>query len=130
MTTSTSVVESILARVRVHDVDTHLAEPDDLWTSRIGAKGGERAPHVVTTVDQALRKNAVRTWFSGGEKVCDLLASVTGYGQDEEAARGAWDPKARLRWMDRHGVFSQVLYPNIIGFHPRAFTRMEPELGF
>ena len=35
-----------------------------------------------------------------------------------------------MRWMDRHGVFSQVLYPNIICFHPRAFIRMEPELGF
>ena len=53
MTTSTSAVESVLARVRVHDVDTHVAEPDDLWTRRIGAKWGDRAPHVVMTDDQA-----------------------------------------------------------------------------
>jgi predicted TIM-barrel fold metal-dependent hydrolase len=130
METSTSPVESVLARVPLHDVDTHLAEPQDLWTRRIGAKWGDKAPHVVATDTSDYRKNAVQTWVSGGDKVCDLLASVVGEGRDEDTRRAGWDPQVRLEWMQRHGVFSQVLYPNVISFHPRAFIRMERDLGF
>ena len=36
----------LFQRYRVIDVDTHLTEPPDLWTSRVSSKWGEAVPHV------------------------------------------------------------------------------------
>ena len=36
----------ITDRIKVIDIDTHISEPEDLWTSRLSAKWGDRVPHV------------------------------------------------------------------------------------
>lgn len=38
--------------IRVIDVDTHLTEPPDLWTSRIASKWGDLIPHVERRGDE------------------------------------------------------------------------------
>ena len=47
-----------------------------------------------------------------------------------EAFLPAVDAKARLEYMDEVGVYYQVLYPNILGFHSHVFlSEMPPELA-
>jgi len=36
----------LFQRHHVVDVDTHLTEPPDLWTSRVSSKWGDAVPHV------------------------------------------------------------------------------------
>jgi predicted TIM-barrel fold metal-dependent hydrolase len=120
--------------VRIIDADSHVAEPTDLWTSRLPSKWADRAPHVEW--DEA-----------GGEmrwKVGDMFLSgvgeyaVAGWKEDfpshppslEQADPGAYDPRARLERLDQFGVHAQVLYPNLIGFDSHAFfTQLGPEMA-
>ena len=37
---------TIFDRYPVIDVDTHVSEPPDVWTSRVSGKWGDRVPHV------------------------------------------------------------------------------------
>ena len=47
-----------------------------------------------------------------------------------EAFLPAVDAKARLAYMDEVGIYYQVLYPNILGFHSHVFlNEMPPELA-
>jgi hypothetical protein len=112
-------VADILSRIKVHDVDTHITEPADLFTSRMPAKWGDRIPHVA--YDPAI---GAQRWFVNN------VPGPRGFGLvdiDEETRAGGWDPHARLRWMDRHGVYSQVLYPNLVAFFPIAFMSGDPD---
>ena len=43
----TEAMTGIAANIPVIDVDTHLLEPPDLWTSRLPKKWHDEAPHVV-----------------------------------------------------------------------------------
>jgi len=109
----------------VVDVDSHVAEPEDLWTSRLPVSARERAPHVEWDADAGERR-----W-----KVGDILLSsvgeycTAGWPEPfpshpptlEEADPACWDPKARLRRLDEEGIAAQVLYPNIIAFDTHAF---------
>ncbi len=38
---------SVFDRIKAIDVDTHLTEPPDVWTSRVSKKWGDQVPHVV-----------------------------------------------------------------------------------
>jgi predicted TIM-barrel fold metal-dependent hydrolase len=47
----------------------------------------------------------------------------------DDAFAGAFDAKARLAWMDQHGIYTQVLFPNLLTFSVHAFQALgEPEL--
>ena len=37
----------VFERYKVIDVDTHVTEPPDVWTSRVSSKWGDLVPHVV-----------------------------------------------------------------------------------
>src|SRR5262249_7002865 len=52
-----------------------------------------------------------------------------GVAYDEETAAGGWDPHARLAWMDRHGVYSQVLYPKLPRVSPIPFVQTGLRVG-
>ena len=41
-----TVPAELFQRYRVVDVDTHLTEPPDLWTSRVSTRWGDAVPHV------------------------------------------------------------------------------------
>lgn len=112
-------VGEILSRIKVHDVDTHIEEPRDLWTSRMPAKWGDRIPRV--GVDPA---TGSERWFVNGQPGPKSFGLTD---IDADSFLGGSDPHARLRWMDRHGVYSQVLYPNLIAFYPLTFMNGDRE---
>ena len=41
------VASTLFERFPVIDVDTHLTEPPDVWTSRVSSKWGDAVPHIV-----------------------------------------------------------------------------------
>ena len=131
---------AIADRIKVIDVDTHVSEPEDLWTSRVSKKWGDLIPHVVRDPrgqrhpDQPVGD----VWIFGGE-----LATGTGLfamaGHDKyfpqhpptlaDADPAAFDAKARLERMDEYGLHAQVLYPNVAGFGSGRFLKLGvPEL--
>lgn len=125
---------SVLATIPIIDVDSHVVEPRDLWTSRMSRKHGDLIPQVVfDDVGDEPR------WRIGST----LLSAETEYANAgwhehfpahpptlEEADPACFDPSARLAALDRTGVYAQVLYPNIIGFDSHTFvTEMGPEVA-
>ena len=117
----------------VVDVDAHVTEPPDLWTSRIGRRWAERAPYV--QLDERL---GIERWNIGGRRLIGV-ANWACAGWPEfppsfpptlaEADAGSWNPAVRLQRMNEYGVFAQVLYPNILGFYgPAIMDLKEPDL--
>ena len=119
-----------IENITIADVDSHVAEPEDLWTARMPARMGEAIPKVVW--DEAAGESR---W-----KVGDVLLSAVGEycsaGWVEhfpshpptlhDADPACYDAAARLERLDEYGVWAQVLYPNIIAFDAHAFLS---ELG-
>jgi predicted TIM-barrel fold metal-dependent hydrolase len=118
-------------RYKVIDVDTHVTEPHDVWTSRVSSKWGDRVPHVI-------RMGTVDMWMIGDKPVLPpgitAIAGFDGFIPDfpktyEDAVTAAYDAKARLVHMDAEGIHAQVLYPNLGGFGSARFLELkEPEL--
>jgi predicted TIM-barrel fold metal-dependent hydrolase len=118
----------------VIDTDTHITEPGDLWTSRLPARFKDRAPHIVRDPE-----SGVETWRIGDSE--GLLpvgyAAVAGWPEPfpaaprnmDEVAKATYDASARIEYMDRVGIWSMALYPNVGGFGSQAFLSLkDPEL--
>ena len=114
------------------DMDTHLTEPPDLWTSRVPKKWVDSVPQVRRSAD------GVDEWWCGNKRlVSPGMFSVAGWkhyapstpATFEEMDRACFDPVARLERMDAYGIWAQVLFPNILGFTNYAIEAMEPDLG-
>ncbi|MBJ17927.1 MAG: amidohydrolase [bacterium] len=118
----------------VIDTDTHIAEPGDLWTSRLPAKYKDVAPRIVRDPE-----TQIETWQIGDG--VGLLpvghASVAGWPEPfpaaprnmDEISKEAYDAEARLAYMDKVGIWSMALYPNVGGFGSQAFLGLkDPEL--
>ena len=116
-------MSDLIDTVRIIDSDTHLSEPADLWTSRMSAKKwGDLIPHVV--VDEP---TGHRAWAIGGEptfsfhggkpegRALDEMRRL-GYPVSSLEDPGGWDSHARLKWMDKHGIYAHVLYSNLTLF--------------
>lgn len=102
------------------DSDTHVIEPEDLWTARLPKKWLDDAPRV--RWDDATGK---LMWFFAGQRIMPpLLPAHAGwheYSPDhpaswEEADKASYDVAARVARMDEYGITMQVLYPNIAMF--------------
>jgi predicted TIM-barrel fold metal-dependent hydrolase len=104
----------------VISADSHVVEPGDVWTRRLGARWGDRTPRVVvghggrpgaTFVCEDVPPFGVAA-FSGADVAPeDLPAHFTaGY---ERVRPGGWDVAARLRDQERDGVVAEVLYPSL-----------------
>jgi hypothetical protein len=54
MSATTGTMPDALRGIKIIDVDTHLTEPPDLWTSQVPANSRDRVPYVKRTgeVDQ------------------------------------------------------------------------------
>jgi len=110
--------------IKVIDVDTHLSEPHDLWTSRAPAKWKDRVPQVRPDADGKLR------WVIDGERSLGVGSACSVVRSDGRQAEGVdfttWQindvhpacsqVKPRLELMDELGVHAQVLYANVLGF--------------
>lgn len=114
------------------DVDTHVTETPDLWTSRAPASIRDRVPRVETDKDGRLM------WIVGGTSLLASpgLTATAGVGSMknppksyEEMHPGAYDAQARLKYMDQMGIWAMVMYPNVGGFGAQEFLKLnDPEL--
>lgn len=116
-----------IADIKVIDVDTHVVEPYDLWTSRVSTeKWGDLVPHVVWS-----EKRQEDIWLSG-DKVLGAAAAPAQAGYEfkppkyppriEDADPRTWQAEGRLAAMDEYGIHAQVLYPNVAGFGGGRFA--------
>ncbi len=109
-------------QVKVIDADTHLTERHDLWTSRAPAKWKDRVPHVA-------KVDGAATWVVDG-----VVLGRAGAGgvidrdgnkgrsfeglyewEIEQAHVAAYDPRARVELMDDIGIWTQIVFPGVVG---------------
>lgn len=120
--------------VPIIDVDSHVAEPNDLWTSRLASQYQDQAPKVEWDSDaEEWRWKVGGVWLSAVGEYC-----TAGWKEPfpshpptlEEADPATWQPGARLRRMDEYGVQAQILYPNVIAFDTHTFLHeLGPEMA-
>ena len=131
--TQTSALRS---NVKVIDVDTHLSEPEDLWTKRAPAKFKDRVPQI-GTVDGKV------SWVINGNHPIGLGASASSvFHKDGRTSAGiefvdwrnadvipaSYDARARVALMDEAGIYAQIVYPNVMGFGGQNTASVDPEL--
>ena len=110
-------------RFDIVDADTHITEPPDTWTARMPSKWGEAIPHieridgfdvwVVNGTPYAKPGNTAMAGFDG--------TLPEGPATYDDMHPAAWDPVARVAFMDEQGIDAQVLYPNLGGFGAGAW---------
>ena len=114
------------------DVDSHISEPHDLWTSRAPASLRDRVPRVVRDGDK-------RAWVVDGNIQISTSSPSSVIRKDGQKSRGteffgwqiedvhaaSYDMKARVELLDRLGIYAQVLYPNVAGFGSQNFMKVE-----
>ncbi len=113
----------------VIDCDAHISEPGDLWTSRLPARMQDRAPRIVRNPDTGWE-----VWQLGDSTAMVPVGhtAVAGWKDPfpaapasmDEIPKAAWDPTARLEYMDSIGLWAQVQYPNVGGFGNQGFLKL------
>lgn len=113
------------------DVDTHVTESADLWTSRVPAHMRDAVPQLVKD------KRGRHMWYLNGKAIAKLgLSATAGVGDMKDPPDhyddmhpGAFDAHARLKYMDEMGIWAMVMYPNVGGFGSQVFLQLgDPEL--
>ena len=127
---------SVFGGRKVIDVDTHLVEPFDLWSSRAPAAMKDRLPRVKTI-------DGVRSWVIDEDRILSKGAvpacTISKEGvkwpgldfvqkQIEDVDPAAYSVKERLEVMDRMGVNAQIIYPNILGFGGQKAVEVDDRL--
>jgi predicted TIM-barrel fold metal-dependent hydrolase len=111
------------------DVDTHVVEPYDLFTSRVSAKYGDAVPRV-RNVD------GTDYWFFGDKRASGAgTPAMAGYDRYppfypktlDEAQAYTWDAAERVKLMDDYGVRAQVLFPNVIFFDTATLLKLDSQ---
>ena len=114
------------------DVDSHLTEPHDLWTSRAPASLKNRVPRVVGSgmdrawvVDEDIQistTNPSSVIRKDGEK----SRGIEFFGwQIEDVHEASWNMERRVELLDEFGLYAQILYPNVAGFGSQNFMKVE-----
>jgi predicted TIM-barrel fold metal-dependent hydrolase len=112
---------SVIDDIPIIDVDTHVVEPYDLWTSRMSTRWGDLVPGVRFDED-----TQTDFWFFGEDRIFPAAAAAqagwTEYPPDhplrlEDADPATWDVEPRLALMDDWGIKAQLLYPNVALFN-------------
>lgn len=111
------------------DVDTHVTETPDVWTSRVPDRMKDRVPRI----DRDAKGR--QWWFLGDRRIAHPgLTATAGVGDMtkwptsyDEMHPGAFDAKERLAYMDAMGIWAMVMYPNVGGFGNQEFLRMDDE---
>lgn len=113
------------------DVDTHVTEAPDLWTSRVPEHMRDDVPRVLKD------KRGRYMWYLGDQVIAKLgLSATAGVGNMKHPPNsyddmhpGAHNAEARLAYMDEMGIWAMVMYPNVGGFGNQAFLKLpDPEL--
>lgn len=125
---------ALAEKFKIIDVDTHVVEPYDLWTSRISvAKYGDKVPQV-----RHIAEEGEDFWYFNGQRLGPAAGtSMAGWPEHAPKHPKTWnevDPSSsdahlRLKKMDESGIWAQVLYPNVAGFGAGQYLGLEdPEL--
>jgi len=99
--------------------DSHIYEPDDMWTTRMDKRFRDRAPHTQALNDAdyfcldglppaptvGILGVAIQEKMAGEGEVTSVLR------RNQDCRPGAWDPQARLADQDLDHVRAEVLYP-------------------
>jgi predicted TIM-barrel fold metal-dependent hydrolase len=125
----------LLTGIKVIDVDTHVSEWHDLWTSRAPASLKSRVPRFVNhdgkgrwVIDEDIfiaGPSANSAITRDGQKLTGMAFIERRLG---DAHEGAYDVGARVRYMDEMGVFAQIAYPNVLGFSGQRAMQVDEEL--
>ena len=108
------------------DVDSHVTEPPDVWTSRVATRHLDRVP-------QIHRVDGKDVWFIDGEPATPVGPTApAGWSKPppdmpmtyDDLLPAAYDAKARLELLDDVGIWAQLLYPNVGGFGGQRFLRL------
>jgi predicted TIM-barrel fold metal-dependent hydrolase len=125
----------LLAGVKVIDVDTHISEPWDLWTSRAPKHLKNRVPRFVETdgvPHWVIDHDTFLAPLNGFSAVMRDGSKVFGYDFNKksvaEVHEGASNVKARLKYMDDQGIYAQVAYPNLLGFGGQKAQQIDESL--
>jgi len=113
----------------VIDVDTHITEPPDLFSSRLPAKWQDRAPTI------KMNEQGNEEWVVGNLKPITPVGHTATAGWKEpfpsapatfdEVPQAAHDANARLEYMDELAIWAMALYPNVGGFGSQVFLGLE-----
>jgi predicted TIM-barrel fold metal-dependent hydrolase len=123
-----------LQGIKIIDMDTHLTEAPDLWTSRVPAASKHRVPALrkIDGVEQwYLGEQPMGAWAGGSalsvvDKNNKKHLGILSLQSHEEVHAACIDAKARLKMMDELGIHAHVVYPNIAGFGGGSFARGVP----
>lgn len=135
-----------LEQTPIIDVDSHISEPPDLWTSRVSVrKWGDLVPHVKWVENRSFNigigAEPGLAWFVGDEMISVAPAGAAGKdllrlippdkpADYEETHPAAYIATERLKLMNECGIYAQAIYPNVAGFGAQQFLHKikEPEL--
>ena len=141
------VTDEQLAKIpRLVDLDAHIVEPADLWSSRLPAKYRDIGPRVVYLPmgnpkmvgggyieEPGTEGKPIAWWFYEDHKYSvKRLIAAAGYPADDismegvamdEMRPGCWKAKDRLADMDLNGVDAQMCFPNYPRFCGQLFMR-------
>ena len=127
MAEETTTGVAMCERYAVADVDSHMIEPPDLWTSRVSSRWGDLVPHV-----KFHERRGEDWWYVGSRKLYGVGAfAQAGWPEFppshpknlEEALPAAVDPHERLAYMDKVGVY----YSGAVSQHPGLPQPRVPE---
>ena len=121
----------------VGGIDTTMLPPEQREEMRKGNEDQleqmkDRVPRLETDKDGRL------SWVVAGTPLLASpgLTATAGVGNFknppknyEEMHPGAYDAKARLKYMDQMGIWAMIMYPNVGGFGAQEFLKLnDPEL--
>jgi predicted TIM-barrel fold metal-dependent hydrolase len=113
--------------IPVIDVDSHLTEPADLWTSRVPARFVDRVPQMTSAGGRDI-------WVLDGRQISVVgMTAPAGWPAPfpagpptlAECPPASYDAAARLGYLNEVGIWAQVLYPNVAGFGSQKFLSMD-----
>lgn len=136
--------------IKVIDVDTHLTEPGDLWTSRAPAKYRDQVPRVEWIELEAGTDQLGRRYEPGARKPVWIVQDGTEMGYAggasvinkenikirgssfiqwplTEVSAAASYVTPRLEMLDEVGIHAQIVYPNAVGFGGQNFAKITDE---
>jgi len=114
---------------RLISADSHVTEPEDLWTSRVEARFRDRVPRMVHLDEGAAWiMEGVPQPVAFGFTVCagNKPEDLKDWMPLEEMRHGGWDPAVRLAELDEDRVDAEVLFPNRP--HQAMIANTDPDL--
>jgi len=123
-------MQATASSLPVIDVDAHISEPADLWTSRAPHRLASRVPRIVrsdTGSDQWLvdgRESFGPPGFCVIRRDASKAYGILCLDRFEELHAGASQVAPRLALMDEQGLAAQIVYPNVLGFAGNAIMRV------